>query len=128
MVDTMKMIPIFRCTNMKNAIAFYTGILDFELKEADASSDDWVVALINGEAELTLTSLEGDQKIAIAANVLVSNIDDLFKKYLKRGLDTSGKENSPVHQGPFNQSWGNREFYVTDSDGNTLRFIQPIKM
>jgi len=128
MVANMKMIPIFRCTNMKNAIAFYTGILDFELKESEASSDDWVVALINGDAELMLTSLEGDQKIGIAANVLVNNIDDLFEKYLKRGLDTSNRENSPVHQGPFDQSWGNREFYVTDSDGNTLRFIQPIKM
>jgi len=121
------MIPIFRCTSMKDAVAFYTGVLDFELKESGASSDDWVVALINGEAELTLTSLEGDQKIAIATNVLVSNIDDLFQKYLQRGLDISNKKDSPVHQGPFNQSWGNREFYVTDSDGNTLRFLQPIK-
>jgi catechol 2,3-dioxygenase-like lactoylglutathione lyase family enzyme len=122
----MKMIPIFRCTNMKKAIAFYTGILDFELKEPGASADDWVVALINGEAELLLTSLEGDQKIGIAANVEVTDIDNLFEKYLKRGLDTSNKEGSPVHQGPIDQSWGNREFYVTDSDGNTLRFLQPI--
>src|SRR5688572_24604145 len=112
----MKMIPIFRCTDMKKAIAFYTGILDFKLKEQGASADDWVVALENGDAELILTSLEGDQKIGIAANVLVNDIDNLFKKYLKRGLDPSHKENSPVHQGPLDQSWGNREFYVTDAD------------
>ena len=122
----MKMIPIFRCRSMKEAISFYTTILDFELKETDASPDDWVVALRNGEAELLLTSLEGDQKIGIAANVLVDNIDKLFEKYLSRGLDTSNKQESPVHQGPVNQSWGNREFYVTDADGNTLRFLQPI--
>ena len=121
----MKMIPIFRCRDMKEAIAFYTGILDFELKEPGASANDWVVALKNGDAELMLTSLEGDQKIGIAANVLVQDIDRLFEKYIKRGLDISGKENSPVHQGPFDQSWGNREFYVTDADGNTLRFVQP---
>lgn len=122
----MKMIPIFRCRSMKEAISFYTGILDFELKEPGASPDDWVVALINGDAELILTSLEGDQKIGIATNVQVQDIDSLFEKYIKRGLDTSNRENSPVHQGPFNQSWGNREFYVTDADGNTLRFLQPI--
>lgn len=122
----MKMIPIFRCRNMKEAISFYTGILDFKIKEPGASADDWVVALINGDAELILTSLEGDQKIGIATNVLVQGIDQLFEKYIGRGLDTSNKENSPVHQGPFDQSWGNREFYVTDVDGNTLRFIQPI--
>jgi catechol 2,3-dioxygenase-like lactoylglutathione lyase family enzyme len=123
----MKMIPIFRCRNMKDAIAFYTGILDFEMKEPGASADDWVVALKNGDAELMLTILEGDQKIGIATNVLVKNIDHLFEKYLKRGLDISGKENSPVHQGPLDQSWGTREFYVTDADGNTLRFVQRVK-
>ncbi|MFC0774739.1 VOC family protein [Terrimonas alba] len=120
----MKMVPIFRCRNMWQAINFYTTILDFELKEAGASPDDWVVALKNGDAELMLTSLEGDQKIGIAANVLVQDIDNLFEKYLSRGLDTSDKESSPVHQGPLDQSWGNREFYVTDADGNTLRFVQ----
>ena len=120
----MKMVPIFRCTDMKKAIAFYTGVLDFKLLEPGASADDWVVAVGNGEAALILTSLEGDQKIGIACNVLVNDIDNLFKKYLERGLDTSHKKDSPVHQGPLDQSWGNREFYVTDADGNTLRFVQ----
>jgi catechol 2,3-dioxygenase-like lactoylglutathione lyase family enzyme len=123
----MKMIPLFRCRNMQAAIAFYTGILDFELKEPGASADDWVVLLKNGDEELMLTILEGDQQMGIAANVQVEDIDKLFEKYVQRGLDTSGRENSPVHQGPLNQSWGNREFYVTDADGNTLRFLQPIK-
>ena len=121
----MKMIPLFRTRNMKEAIAFYTNILDFELREPGASPDDWVVLLANGDAELMLTSLEGDQKIGIATNVLVDNIDELFEKYKKRGLDTSYKVESPVHQGPIDQTWGTREFYVTDSDGNTLRFCKP---
>ena len=123
----MKMIPIFRCRSMKEAISFYTTILDFDLKDADASPYDWVVALRNGDAELLLTSLEGDQKIGIAANVLVDDIDKLFERYVSRGLDISNRPESPVHQGPVNQSWGNREFYVTDVDGNTLRFLQPLQ-
>ncbi len=122
--ENMIMIPIFRCSDLKKSIAFYTTILDFKCKDADASPQDWVVALKNGAAELVLTRLEGDQKIGIATNVLVTDIDTLFKKYVARGLDTSKKENSPVHQGPMNQSWGTREFYVTDADGNTLRFVQ----
>ncbi len=80
----------------------------------------------NGDAELMLTILEGDQQMGIAANVLVQDINQQFAKYVQRGLDTSGRENSPVHQGPLNQTWGNREFYVTDVDGNTLRFLQTI--
>ena len=55
----MKMVTIFRCRNMKEAIAFYTGILDFEMSEPGASADDWVVILRNGDADLMLTSLEG---------------------------------------------------------------------
>jgi catechol 2,3-dioxygenase-like lactoylglutathione lyase family enzyme len=120
----MQMIPLFRCSNMQAAIDFYTRILDFELKEPGASANDWVVLLQNGEAELMLTILEGDQRMGIAANVRVKNIDALFANYKSRGLDTSHKKDSPVHQGPLDQSWGNREFYVTDGDGNTLRFIQ----
>lgn len=120
----MKMVPLFRCSNMKEALSFYTGILDFELSEPGASENDWVVALRNGDAELILTSLEGDQKMGIAANVFVDNIDELFATYTRRGLNQSHKVNSPVHLGPTDQSWGNREFYVTDQDGNTLRFVQ----
>lgn len=120
------MIPLFRCRNMKAAIEFYTGVLDFELKEPGASEADWVVLLKNGEAELMLTILEKDQKMGIAANVMVDDIDERFEKYVRRGLTIVDRDDSPVHQGPINQSWGNREFYITDADGNTLRFFKPI--
>lgn len=122
----MKMIPLFRCRNMNEAIAFYTGILDFELKEPGASGDDWVVLLKNGDAELMLTILEEDQKMGIAANVMVDDIGERFERYVKRGLIIENRDDSPVHQGPIDQSWGNREFYITDADGNTLRFFKPI--
>jgi hypothetical protein len=85
-----------------------------------------VVDLINGTAELQLTMHEGDYLFGSVANVWVENVDNIFQKYLDRGLDTSGREESPVHRGPTNQSWGTREFYVTDQDRNTLRFCQPM--
>jgi uncharacterized glyoxalase superfamily protein PhnB len=124
----MKMIPLFRCTNMKDALAFYTGVLDFSIKYPD-ESDDVVVELIHPEtgAELMLTILEGDQKIGIAANVQVDDVDVLFEKFLQRGLDVSNREGSPVHQGPVDQTWGMREFYVSDRDGNTLRYRMPVR-
>ena len=118
------MIPIFRCASMGDSIRFYTQVLDFELF-ADASADDWVVPLRNGDAALLLTCLEGDQVARVNVNVLVEDVDFLFKKYTQRGLDQSHRTESPVHLGPTNQTWGSREFYVTDSDGNTLRFVQP---
>ena len=121
----MKMIPIFRCTNMKDSIIFYTRILDFVPFEAGVSENDWVIPLVNGDAALFLTRLEGDQKMGINVNVLVEDVDSLFRKYTQRGLDQSHRTESPVHLGPTNQTWGSREFYVTDPDGNTLRFVQP---
>ena len=120
------MIPLFKCRDMKNAVDFYTRILDFKLKYADASVNDWVVDLINEDAELQLTVLESDNLYGSAVNVWVDDLDSLFNKYLERGLDTSNKKNSPVHQGPTDQTWGTREFYVTDDDGNTLRFCRPL--
>src|SRR5690242_13508465 len=118
----MKMVPLFRCSDMRKALSFYTNILDFKI-EPGASADDLVVVLNNDDdAQLMLTILEGDQKIGIAANVFVREVDNRFQKYIQRGLDVSKKKDSPVHQGPVDQTWGTREFYVTDEDGNTLRF------
>lgn len=107
---------------MKEAIHFYTHVLDFELKYANATADDWVVDLINGDAELGLTVLEGDQKLGINVYVRVDEVDELFKKYISRGLNAPNNPDSPVHNGPIDQSWGMREFYVNDPSGNTLRF------
>jgi catechol 2,3-dioxygenase-like lactoylglutathione lyase family enzyme len=123
----MKMIPLFKCLDMKAAIVFYTGILDFEFKYIDANDNDSVVDLINGDIELQLTIFERDTLYGSAVNVWVDDVDGLFEKYQNRGLDQSKKKDSPVHQGPTNQTWGTREFYVTDSDGNTLRFVQAIE-
>ena len=74
-----------------------------------------------------LTILEGDARAGSVVNVRVNDLDGLFEKYKSRGLDTSNREGSPVHQGPTDQSWGMREFYVTDKAGNTLRFGKPIQ-
>jgi hypothetical protein len=54
------------------------------------------------------------------------DVDGLFSEYVERGPDTTGHGDSPVHRGPLNQTWGIREFYVTDADGNTLRFGGPM--
>jgi catechol 2,3-dioxygenase-like lactoylglutathione lyase family enzyme len=121
-LDEIKTIPFLRCLNMKEAIDFYTNVLDFKLKYPNASADDSVVDLVNGEAELRLTILEGDQKSGINVYVRVDEVDNLFKRYVGRGLIVPNNPDSPVHNGPIDQSWGMREFYVNDPSGNTLRF------
>jgi uncharacterized glyoxalase superfamily protein PhnB len=117
----MKMIPIFKVHNMAKALRHYTEVLDFVVAHPDNTS---VIDLANGEAEFQLTTHESDQLFGSVANVWVDDVDELFAKYKSRGLDTSGKENSPIEQGPVDQTWGTREFYVKDADGNCLRFVQ----
>ena len=122
----MKIIPVLKCRDMKESIFFYTAILDFKIKYPD-SPEDVVVNLVNGDAEIQLSVLGGDGVFGSAINVRVEEVDNLFKKYMERGLDTSKKKESPVHQSPLDQTWGVREFYVTDPNGNTLRFGKEIE-
>jgi catechol 2,3-dioxygenase-like lactoylglutathione lyase family enzyme len=120
----MMIIPIIRCRDMERSLAFYTGILGFEIEDPDSKPTDPVINLTNGHIGIQLSTGEG--YFGNPINVWVEDVDTLFKYYIERGLDTSGKEGSPVHQGPLDQTWGMREFYVTDPDGNTMRFGKPI--
>ncbi|HLO46396.1 MAG TPA: VOC family protein [Leadbetterella sp.] len=119
----MKLIPLLKVKNIVEAVDFYTNILDFELKYPNEELNIFCVSLINGQAEFQLTETDGF--FGVSVSVFVDNVDVLFKKFLKRGLITPKKENSPVHEGPIDQTWGTREFYVTDTDGNTLRYCMP---
>jgi catechol 2,3-dioxygenase-like lactoylglutathione lyase family enzyme len=118
----MTMVPLFRVGDMPAAIAFYTGILDFDM--AWASPDGAVASLARGADELMLTAMPTDQVAGVNAHLLVTGIDALFATWTARGLDQSHRIESPVHLGPVGQSWGTRELYVTDPFGNTLRVVQ----
>jgi catechol 2,3-dioxygenase-like lactoylglutathione lyase family enzyme len=119
----MAMVPLFLVGDMPAAVAFYTNILDFELSPRD-KPDDLVVSLTRGADELMLTGMPSDQVARTNAHLLVTDIDALFAAWTARGLDQSHRTESPVHLGPVDQTWGTREFYVTDPFGNTLRVVQ----
>ena len=121
----MKIIPLLRCNDLKEAIIFYTHVLDFTIKYPHEADNDWGVELINDDAEIILTSGDGTPRIPIS--IRVDDVDAIFKKYIGRGLIVPNNPNSPVHNGPIDQSWGTREFYVNDPGGNTLRFASPIR-
>jgi len=119
----MKIVPVFKCRDLQKAIHHYTSVLDFKIRfEEDINSG--VVDLFNENIELQLTIYERDTLFGSVANIWVTNVDDLFSKYVQRGLKVPNDGKSPVHEGPTDQTWGTREFYVTDSDGNTLRFCE----
>jgi catechol 2,3-dioxygenase-like lactoylglutathione lyase family enzyme len=112
---------------MRAALTFYTGILDFERVDGDDTPDDpSFSALARGADYIFLSSHRGDGSFGQAIAVLTDDVDALFRKFRERGLTTPGNPDAPqmVHEGPIDQSWGTREFYLDDPDGNTLRFTQ----
>lgn len=122
-MDVLKVIPVLKCHDMKESLSFYTHILGFELLDAWPAKDSPVYAILkNGELVINLSTNSGDGVAGSVFFIAVRNVDKLFQTFVGRGLDTSKKKESPVHQGPVDQTWGWREFYITDPTGNTLRF------
>lgn len=123
MTNSRRIEAIIRTGNMAKSLDFYTRILDFQLCDPKASADDHVVAVTGAGAILVLCTFDGTPRIPV--NVVVDeDIDALFDTFISRGLVTPGNPNSPVHEGPLDQTWGSREFYINDPDGNTLRFCR----
>lgn len=122
----MQFIPLFKVRDMRSAIRHYTEVLDFVMTWPEDTPDSPVVDLGHEHMELRLTTHESERLFGSVVYVWVDNVDALFAKFKGRGLDTSAKPNSPVHTGPVDQTWGRHEFYVTDADGNTLRYCQNI--
>ena len=121
----MAIIPTVKCSAVGRSVAFYTEVLDFEVRrEWSELSDPGFAWLTRDGHVLHLSSHRGDGVFGQAVVVEVAGIDALFETFLSRGLKTPGSPDSPVHEGPLDQSWGTREFYVNDPDGNTLRFTQ----
>ena len=122
----MSIIPTVRCRSMKASIAFYANVLDFDCVEHGGDSDPTFSVLMRGGSLLLLSSHGGDGAFGQAIVVLTDNVDALFHRFRTRGLKTPGNPDAPakVHEGPIDQSWGTRELYVDDPDGNTLRFVE----
>jgi len=119
----MNIVPVIRCSDFERSVAFYTKILDFELIYGTADFPYGV--LIRGGARLDLSALTGDGVFGSKVLVFVDDVDEIYRKLISRGLDVSGK--SGVHRIPIDQTWGMREFYVDDPDGNTVRFASEIR-
>jgi catechol 2,3-dioxygenase-like lactoylglutathione lyase family enzyme len=120
-------VATFRCRNMARSLEFYTRVLDFERVEGDDALTDPSYSLLMRQGDrLVLSSHRGDGSYGSTTLVTTDNVDEVFRKFRGRGLRTPGNPDSPqaVHEGPLDQSWGTREFYVDDPDGNTLRFTE----
>ena len=119
------MIPILVVRDIQEAIAFYTRVLDFDLRFSWPEETPCYAGLARGKEELHLNLTPGEGRFGHSSViVLCEDVDALFSGFLARGLNPPTRPDSPVHAGPLEQTWGTREFYVDDPSGNTLVFQQ----
>ena len=123
----MAIVPTLRIRSMRASLAFYTGVLDFEQVGGDGRVDDPAYCVLARRGDyLILSSHRGDGESGQAVVVTTDDADADWRFFRARGLTVprEAAARSPVHAGPLDQTWGTREFYVDDPDGNTLRFTQ----
>jgi catechol 2,3-dioxygenase-like lactoylglutathione lyase family enzyme len=126
----MRMVPVIKSSNLERSVCFYTEVLDFQRmwpEEADRETANGVAHLTKDGAELLLSRHAGDGVFGSVSRVFVDDVDERYRTFVSRGLDTARRPESPIHTAPVDQTWGLREFAVTDPDGNGLCFCAPIK-
>jgi uncharacterized glyoxalase superfamily protein PhnB len=111
-------IPLLHVGASAQAEAFYRDRMGFTLNIAHRGEqlDPCYMSVSRGGVELHLSSLAGDGVAGGVVNIVVDDIDGLYGELLTRGC--------PIALVPTDQTWGSREMYVRDPDGNSIRFQQ----
>jgi len=121
MSNLLLTVPMLHVANMRSALDFYCDRLGFiktsEYRPHSDVEDPAYVILQRDETGLHLSSFPGDGRPGGVAVIFVDDVDALHREFAGRGVEV-GLE-------PVDQSWGNREMYIGDPDGNQLRYTQP---
>lgn len=124
----MSISPFLRCSDIKTLLNFYTRLLDFEVVQAPGPDPEafmsMYVFLKRQESFVHLSQHAGDGVFGTVIYIQVDNIDELYAGFLGNGL--TAQEKSGITMEPVEQTWGMKEFYVADPDGNRVRFGQRI--
>jgi len=124
----MRAVPVFWSSDLTRSLAFYTQVLEFELRYPEyreLALRNGVLDLVCNGAVVQLSMHMGQNPSASSSNLELDSADEVdaaFTRLTARGLDQSHRVDSPVHLAPLDQTWGTREFYVNDPDGNCLCF------
>jgi catechol 2,3-dioxygenase-like lactoylglutathione lyase family enzyme len=119
------LIPTFVVRDLMEAVSFHTGTLDFELAFLMNEAAPFYAVLTRGPDELHLSLHAGrGPRGRGSAIVVCEDVDALFAAFKARGLLVPARPESPVHEGPLDQTWGTREVHIDDPSGNTLCFQQ----
>jgi uncharacterized glyoxalase superfamily protein PhnB len=112
-------IPLLHVSNSAAAEEFYCKRLGFRREFAhrgdEAKMDPCYLGIQRDGVWMHLSSFSGDGVSGAVVNLLVENVDMLQAEFVAKGV--------PIAVGPVDQTWGTREMYVKDVDGNCVRFM-----
>ncbi len=101
---------------------FYCRRLGFERQFAyrpdPAQADPCYLGLARDGLRLDLSSFSGDGVSGGVISIHVTDLDALYAAFIAQQV--------AVALPPTDQTWGQREMYIKDADGNSLRFIAPL--
>lgn len=113
-------VPVLHVSDARAAEAFYVERLGFRqlfaYRPDPTSPDPCYMGLSRDAARLDVSSFPGD---GVSGGVVVLPVTDVDA--LHRELSATGMA---IELEPTDQTWGNREMYVRDPDGNSIRFVQ----
>ncbi|HKO62802.1 MAG TPA: VOC family protein [Pyrinomonadaceae bacterium] len=112
-------IPVLHVTSSQAAEAFYCRLLGFQKEFAylldESKSDPCYMGLRREKAWIHLSSFSGDGVAGGVVFLLVDDVDALYREFINKGV--------AIDLRPTDQTWGNREMYIRDPDGNSIRFV-----
>lgn len=113
-------IPVLHVTSSIAAEQYYCGGLGFKKRFAyrpdEPKPEPCYMGLQRDNVIFHVSSFPGDGVAGGVANFVVDDLDALHAEFVERGV--------PIELEPTQQSWDNREMYVQDPDGNSIRFVQ----
>jgi len=111
-------IPLIRVRSSSEALEFYRDKLGFEVRStyrASRDNDDPAYhVMTRGGATIHVSSFPADGVVGGVTTIVVTDIEELHDELIGKAID--------VGLGIMDQPWGDREVYVRDAVGNTLRF------
>ena len=110
-------VPEIHVSRSLDARTFYTDKLGFECVNSwrpdEASEDPCYMGFVRDDVRLHVTSFR-DGVLGTSVYVYVDDVDALHAEFVARGVQNM--------TAVVDQTWGTREFGVTDPDRNKLRF------
>ena len=111
-------IPVLHANSSTAAEEFYCDRLGFKQDFAYrpfGGLDPCYMGLTRDGVEIHVSSFSGDGVSGGVVFLLVDDVDALHQELIAKGVK--------IELEPTNQSWGNREMYIKDDDGNSIRFV-----